>query len=282
MHTPELLISSADGKTIAQASLEPVSAVTIGRSNKSSIYVDHSSISRHHVLVFDHDGEWYASDLGSTFGLGNKHGATRFHHFSTPHDWVRMGPAFIWVMGMERSHEVNRPSLLPNTPECRVQFGREFDRPDVPTEKNHGNSSNLQLIFQENLGSIIRVIDLSNVDRLTIGRSRNCDVVIDDPEVSRLHCILYQQGKKFFVADAGSSKGLRANGNRWLRKRLETGTLLQFGAINAVVAHPESPYQSDASTLDEISDGNDDLDLGSIFAEAESEAPQAPTAPDHH
>ena len=186
------------------------------------------------------------------------------------------------VLRMKRSHQLNRPSLSPDTTECRVQLGREFGRPPLSTQKNTGKFSNSQLIFRENHGAIIRVIDLADVHHLTIGRNRNCDLIIDDPEVSRLHCVLYKEGEKFFVADAGSSQGLRADGTRWLRKRLETGTLLQFGAINAVVAHPESPYQSDASTLDEISDGNDDLDLGSIFAEAESEAPQAPTAPDHH
>ncbi len=281
MNRPDLLISNADGKTLAQTPIEFGTTVTIGRSQRNGISIDQPSISRHHVLIFDHDGEWYASDLGSKLGLGNQHGASRFHHFATQNDWVRMGPTFIWVMGMARSHQQNRPSLLPGTPECRVQLGREFGRPPSASEKNTDEICNLQLIFQENQGAVIRVIDLAHVRHLTIGRSRNCDLVIDDPKVSRLHCVLYREGKRFFIADAGSSQGLRVDGNRRLRKRLETGTLLQFGTISAQVSIPESPRQIDGETSAHLKREIDDIDLGSVFAEAESQAGQDPTAPDH-
>nr|WP_282599935.1 DUF3662 and FHA domain-containing protein [Patulibacter sp. SYSU D01012] len=46
----------------------------------------------------------------------------------------------------------------------------------------------------------------------TIGRSRDCDVVIASAEVSRQHCELRPRGDGWVVFDLGSTNGVRVNG----------------------------------------------------------------------
>jgi hypothetical protein len=47
---------------------------------------------------------------------------------------------------------------------------------------------------------------------VTVGRSRQCDVVIDDPNVSRRHAELRPRGGSWVLTDLGSTNGSRVNG----------------------------------------------------------------------
>ena len=50
--------------------------------------------------------------------------------------------------------------------------------------------------------------------RVVIGRSRDCDVTLDDPNVSRRHAELRREGGSWVVADLGSTNGVKVNGRR--------------------------------------------------------------------
>jgi FhaA, N-terminal domain/FHA domain len=67
----------------------------------------------------------------------------------------------------------------------------------------------------------------------TIGRSRDCDVVLSDPNVSRRHAELRPRGGGWAIADLGSTNGVSVNGVRVERPqtlrpgdRIEIGTTL--------------------------------------------------------
>jgi pSer/pThr/pTyr-binding forkhead associated (FHA) protein len=46
----------------------------------------------------------------------------------------------------------------------------------------------------------------------TIGRSRDCDVVLEDSSVSRRHAELWPAGLDWTIEDLGSTNGVRVNG----------------------------------------------------------------------
>ena len=48
----------------------------------------------------------------------------------------------------------------------------------------------------------------------TMGRSRQCDVTVDDPNVSRNHAEVRPRGGSWVVSDLGSTNGSRLNGHR--------------------------------------------------------------------
>jgi hypothetical protein len=49
---------------------------------------------------------------------------------------------------------------------------------------------------------------------VTLGRSRECDVVLDDPNVSRTHAELRPRGGSWVLNDLGSTNGSSVNGRR--------------------------------------------------------------------
>lgn len=68
-------------------------------------------------------------------------------------------------------------------------------------------------------------------DGATIGRSRQCDVVLDDPNVSRSHAEIRPRGGSWVLADLGSTNGSRLNGRRVDGPEvLRRGDEIQLGA----------------------------------------------------
>ncbi|HUZ16569.1 MAG TPA: DUF3662 and FHA domain-containing protein [Gaiellaceae bacterium] len=71
-----------------------------------------------------------------------------------------------------------------------------------------------------------RVLDKN---RAVLGRSRDVDVQIEDPNVSRRHAEVVQQGSTWWVIDLGSTNGVEVDGRRVQRARLDDGTSFLIG-----------------------------------------------------
>jgi hypothetical protein len=71
-----------------------------------------------------------------------------------------------------------------------------------------------------------RILDKS---RAVLGRSREVDVQIEDPNVSRRHAEVVQQGSAWWVIDLGSTNGVEVDGKRVQRARLDDGTSFVIG-----------------------------------------------------
>jgi hypothetical protein len=65
---------------------------------------------------------------------------------------------------------------------------------------------------------------------VTIGRSRSCDVVLEDANVSRRHAEVRARGGGWIVADLGSTNGVAVNGVRLERPQaLRPGDRIEIG-----------------------------------------------------
>jgi Ca-activated chloride channel family protein len=73
--------------------------------------------------------------------------------------------------------------------------------------------------------------DLAGIDRLTIGRAADNDVMLMEDEVSAHHCQIAREGDNLFLEDVGSKNGTYANGGRVTgRFRLSAGDVVTVGA----------------------------------------------------
>lgn len=52
----------------------------------------------------------------------------------------------------------------------------------------------------------------------SIGRARGSDIAVDDPAVSRNHCVLLRRKEGWFITDTGSKTGTYVNGKRVVRR----------------------------------------------------------------
>ena len=65
--------------------------------------------------------------------------------------------------------------------------------------------------------------------RAVVGRSRRCDFVLEDPNVSRRHFELQQRGADWYAVDLESTNGIAVNGRRVPSARLEPGDEIAVG-----------------------------------------------------
>ncbi|MGI9657802.1 MAG: FhaA domain-containing protein, partial [Gaiellaceae bacterium] len=62
-----------------------------------------------------------------------------------------------------------------------------------------------------------------------LGRSQQCDIVVDDAGASRRHAEVRLEGEAWFAIDLGSTNGLYVNGDRIDRVALAHGDVLSIG-----------------------------------------------------
>ncbi len=69
----------------------------------------------------------------------------------------------------------------------------------------------------------------------TLGRSRQCDVLLDDPNVSRVHAEVRPRGGSWVLSDLDSTNGSRLNGHRLDRAQvLKPGDEIEIGTSRIV------------------------------------------------
>jgi hypothetical protein len=68
-------------------------------------------------------------------------------------------------------------------------------------------------------------------NRAAIGRSPDCDVVIELAEISRVHALIWREGGRSWIQDAGSANGTSVDGMSVTSKPTEihTGAVVSFG-----------------------------------------------------
>jgi hypothetical protein len=93
-----------------------------------------------------------------------------------------------------------------------------------------------------------RVHDGSYVDRISVGRARNKDIVLRHPSVSKFHAWFERDPQgNLCVADAGSKNGTRNNASDVQARELvpvRTGDVLRFGSVEAMVCSADTLWRS--------------------------------------
>jgi FHA domain len=82
-------------------------------------------------------------------------------------------------------------------------------------------------------------------DRVSVGRARNCDVVMRDPSISKLHAHFRIGGPKLELVDIDSQNGTRVNGRPLAphqAAQVSNGDILLFGSVSAKLVDATALY----------------------------------------
>ena len=84
-------------------------------------------------------------------------------------------------------------------------------------------------------------------EKLTIGRSRSCNLRLRADTVSRLHAVIVRRGGRLLLEDMGSSNGTFLNGRLLIGEQpLEVGDVVRFGTLRAAIELASAPVPSPA------------------------------------
>jgi hypothetical protein len=68
--------------------------------------------------------------------------------------------------------------------------------------------------------------------RVVIGRSKECEIKLSDPNTSRRHAEVRQEGAAYWLVDLDSTNGSAVNGHRTARAKLESGDTITIGSTD--------------------------------------------------
>jgi predicted component of type VI protein secretion system len=71
-------------------------------------------------------------------------------------------------------------------------------------------------------------------DGAVVGRSRECQITIEDPNISRRHAEIRLENGAWSITDLGSTNGVEVNGERVKTARLEPGDRIVLGRTELV------------------------------------------------
>ncbi len=86
--------------------------------------------------------------------------------------------------------------------------------------------------------------------RLTIGRGNDCDLVLDEPEMSRKHAMIENSGDGLYLRDLGSANGTFVNGVQVKNAVLHPGDQLAFDRNRFLVETPGMPTREEDLNTD--------------------------------
>lgn len=93
----------------------------------------------------------------------------------------------------------------------------------------------LGLLFQFDELVVASVPPLHGVDQLKVGRQPDCDLILDDPSVSKTHALLRwdEAQARCSIQDLGSTNGTFLNASMRVRREttLKDGDILSFGEV---------------------------------------------------
>jgi pSer/pThr/pTyr-binding forkhead associated (FHA) protein len=251
---PELLVAKHDGRVMVRVPLAGRRRLSIGRSPRCDLRLNASSISRRHALLFAHAGQWHIVDTGSRTGVFAGLEKVR-HRILDPDSWTRIGPAYLWLDLKEKGQGVTPPTDLGSLSLAKDDAIGEMAELLLPTDAevigwpaSSDKPSKTRLVVLDATASGLERYRLDGRELVTIGRSAECDIVLHDDKVSRLHCVLYTEtNDRWCVTDAGSAGGVRVEGRATRRRRLVPERLIRVGSSVLWLEQPvSSPDDSDA------------------------------------
>ncbi|MGE3805777.1 MAG: FHA domain-containing protein [Gemmataceae bacterium] len=87
---------------------------------------------------------------------------------------------------------------------------------------------------------------------VTLGRARGCDIQLEAPDVSALHCIITRGSAGVFIRDCGSRHGTKVNGVKIEEAPLHSTDVIQIGSFSFEVYLPwtQTPLDPDSAKIE--------------------------------
>jgi ABC-type multidrug transport system ATPase subunit len=218
--------------------------IVLGRGAECDLRLEDADVSRRHAILSVEHGALRLTDLGSTNGtqVAGKPLPPRRETPLAPGEQFTMGPFTLVVETIAqrapgRAAVTEPPVALQPVSESRQDPQAEQLAPAnltmvVPLSPaaDAGVSANDRTILaagpsdrRTEDGVPLRILQVGEAERVSIGRANDNNMVLDHPLVSRYHALLERMGGRFRLKDLQSSNGVFVNGTRidgeaWLRE----------------------------------------------------------------
>ena len=186
--------------------LEPKNVYLLGRDEECDLFIDSSKVSRRHARFSFKNGNWVIQDLNSSNGT--------------------------FLNGKRVNELIVKQNL-------KISVGGEgLNAISISfLDKNSKVDKNLDATRQVSVADLEHTAPLDTKGRirlkkqLRIGRDPQSDWVLDNPNASRVHAEILQNGSNFDLVDLKSTNGTFVNGLKVSRTTLNPGDEIAIAGI---------------------------------------------------
>ncbi len=210
--------------------------ISMGREPTNDVQIPLTTVSRNHARIFFERGDYFLEDLGSTHGTlhnGKKvdKGEKRL---------LRDGDS-IKVVSFSIVFKTTAGTILDRQPgEKTEQLARRMVQ-EVLSSLGGSKMDPPALRVMTGVDEGKRYEFSDDAQEITIGRSPECDVALDDANVSRRHCLIKRNWHGFTAQDLGSKNGVVVNGKVIQGVQLiKDGDEVQIGGVKLSFIDPAS------------------------------------------
>jgi pSer/pThr/pTyr-binding forkhead associated (FHA) protein len=86
------------------------------------------------------------------------------------------------------------------------------------------------------------------LDRMTLGRAAECEIVLATPEISRRHALLVREAGRYEVRDLESINGTHVNGEKVTRRELKSGDVIRIEDFEMTFVIDRKPISAHVKT----------------------------------
>ncbi len=148
------------------------------------------------------------------------------------------------------AHQVGPFALVQRPPKALVQLASEQlgVRETIPFERGKRVERALELVLSFEQLVIATLPPVREKDTLTVGRLPDCDLVVENPSVSKRHAVLSwdTRTRTASVTDLESRNGTRLDGRPIPRNEprpLQDGEVVSFGDVDYWFLHAETLHR---------------------------------------
>ncbi|MCD4656288.1 MAG: protein kinase [Planctomycetes bacterium] len=85
--------------------------------------------------------------------------------------------------------------------------------------------ANLRVLTGDKMGAEYSLAQV----RTIIGRELTCNIVLEEPVLSRRHCSISKENQKYYLTDLGSKNGTYLNGSKVSKQNIDVGDIIRIG-----------------------------------------------------
>lgn len=133
-------------------------------------------------------------------------------------------------------------AIVEQPPEEATAYMAPVDgQDDGETKISSADKFRVRLLFNDGAAN---VTDFELVqDEITIGRGKNCDIILNDKKASRKNAIIRRDGLRFLIRDLGSANGTYVNEEKIHEKELSGNDRVRIGDVEFQFKVTSSDYE---------------------------------------
>ena len=188
---------------------------TIGRSEDIAVVLEDPSVSRLHARISQQGSDFFLEDLGSSAGTMLDGAPVQRPERLSSGNVIRLGDTELTFEAPAVARaDATEVSPKPQAASATMVLGREKGAAWLLVQK--GARAGQSFVLQG--------------DTITIGRSPDSTISLEDQAVSREHALICRVEERYVLYDAGSGSGTSVNGQELTGAGLKEGSCIALGS----------------------------------------------------